>query len=372
MKHRSRLAAAVCLPLLVAACSRQSSAPVSPSASAVASTHVSADATLKVSAPVPQSPANGARLDPGEIVLVARNSVPTYDTTLQLTYSFELWTDGTDTTGALLYAGPSTSGNGTTSHTIPQTVDLIGERTYKWRVRSYVGLDNSEYSAWSTFVAPTNTGYIRGNELYDPMLDGTTVGRIHGAVTFIPGKGFRMESRESWIEYIMPATCTDCEFSALLNNIHSVSSTEDPKDTVISARVGFSAFNDNPYRLSVDKRGNNAVAWRFITGDTSNYIETLGSGERPVVNFRSANQYFVQATWRSNFFEVTYRQDSPTGLLMYKAGKPFGRQYRPNPLVAYAGRPWIAGERGEPSTVEGMIIRQLWLSPNARPAFANR
>ena len=82
---------------------------------------------------------------------------------------------------------------------------------------------------------------------------------------------------------------------------------------------------------------------------------------------------FVEAKWPGiQIFTVTYRQDGPNGPLMYQGSKPYGREYRPNPLVVYAGRPWLAGERGEPSTVEGMIIRQMWMSPNPRPAFANR
>jgi len=343
---------------------------------------VNADATLKVTAPENQSPPGGQTLTPGDLVLVVKNSRRLYDPTMRLTYSFEIWSDGTDVAGFLRYAGPSAEGtDGTTSHTVPASVELTPEHIYKWRVRSYVGLDNSEYSAWSTFVAPTNTGYIRslGNgsaEIYDPMTDGRTIGSIHGAVNFVPGVGFEMGARDSWIEYVMPEpdTCNACEFSAILNHLHSVSNDEDPKDSVISARVGFSAFNDNPYRLSVDKRGNNAVAWRFITGDAGSYIETLGTGERPIVNFRFANQYFVEARWTRNpsIFTVTYRQDNATGPILYRASKAYGREYRPHPLVAYAGRPWIGGERGEPSTVAGMIIRQLWLSPNPRPAFANR
>jgi hypothetical protein len=383
MKQSFKLAAAayvvVAMAVAVASCSRQSSStPLSPTAATGASSRASADATLKVTKPVNMSPANGALLEQGDIVLTVKNSDPLFDPTLssKLSYSFELWT--TDSPSVMIYAGPTVTGTaGTTSHQIPSTVELVGERAYKWHVRSYFPeLGNSEYSDFTTFVAPTNKGYIKvvpgGSELYDPMLDGTTVGQRVGPMTYIPGKGFQMDSEQSWIEYIMPETCRQCEFSAIVNQLHSVSSTEDPKNTVISARVCCAAFNDNAYRLSVDKRGNNAVAWRFITGDTSSYIETLGPNERPVVNFRFANQYFVEARWRNQVFTVTYRQDGPNGPLMYQASKPYGREYRPTPMAVYAGRPWVAGERGEPSTVEGMIIRQMWMSPNPRPAFANR
>jgi len=319
------------------------------------------------------SPANGVHLDPGEIVLTVQNSVPTFDPSLKLTYSFELWTDGTDVPGTMIWAGPIDGGtSGTTSLPIPSGIALVGESTYKWRSRSYVGLDNSEYSAWSTFVAPTNLGYLRGSELYDPLDNGHTVGTIVGPVTFIPGVGARLESKSSWIEYAMPVTATTGEFSAIFTNltVKNVSS-EDPKDRVLTMREGWAPMNDNRFRFSIDVRGNGAAAWRFLTGSTTSYIETTGTGERPLLGFRRANTYFIRGTWSGNRFQVTYK-DLTTGATLYDAGKGYGGTYRPSPQVVYVGSPWVGGERGEPSTYDGMIVRQVWMSTNPRPGFANK
>jgi len=376
MKHRSKLAVAVCLLSAAAACSRQSTAPASPSGAAAASSNVSADATLKVTAPENQSPPNGQTLTQGgDIVLVVRNSRALYDSTLRLTYSFEVWSDGTDVAGFLRYAAAAAEGSaGTTSLTVPPNVELTPEHVYKWRVRSYVGLDNSEYSGWSTFIAPVNTGYIRGNELYDPLDNGQTVGRITGPVTFIPGQGVRLDSKSSWIEYIMPATATTGEYSAIVTGLRVKNpGSEDPKDRVLTMREGFSAINDNRYRFSIDVRGNGAAAWRFISGNANagGYIETLGEGERPSLNFRSANTYFIRGQWTGSRFQVQYK-DLTNNIVMYDAGKGYGGTYRPAPQVVYVGSPWIAGERGEPDSYDGMVVRQVWMSPNPRPAFANR
>ncbi len=373
MKHRSQMAVAVCL-LFAAACGRQSSSPASPTSAALAAAahNINPDATLKVSAPVNVSPANGAHPDQGELILVVNNSVPTYDQTLQLTYSFEIWTDDTSVTGALIYAGPSPQGSGgQTTHNVPSTVDLQGDRTYKWRVRSYVGLDNSEYSQWFTFVAPNTVGYIRGNELYDPLINGATVGRITGPVTFLPGQGVRLESKSSWIEYIMPATATTGEISAIFTGltVKNVGS-EDPKDRVLTMREGFAAMNDNRFRASIDVRGNGAAAWRFLTGSTVNYIETTGTGERPTLGFRRANTYFIRGIWNGRW-TVQYK-DLTNNVVLYDAGKGYGGTYRPAPQVVYVGSPWVGGERGEPCTYDGMVVKQVWMSPNPRPAFANR
>ena len=78
-----------------------------------------------------------------------------------------------------------------------------------------------------------------GAELYDPMLDGTTIGTRFGPMTYIRGQGLPMDSESAGSNTSCRTRAKQCEFSALVNNLHSVSSTEDPKNTVISARVGW-------------------------------------------------------------------------------------------------------------------------------------
>jgi hypothetical protein len=224
----------------------------------------------------------------------------------------------------------------------------------------------------ASFIASEATGFIRANEIYDPLINGTTVGRVHGHVTFIPGVGARLEDHHSFIEYNLPSPLTGGEMSAFITNLKSISSTEDPKSRAFTMRQGTSAINDNPYRMSIDKRGNNAVAYRFITGDLVRYLES-GPPDRVVLPLQAAGLYFWRVTWGNGVFNFSVTEDSTTGRVIYNLGnKSYNGVYAPNPHNVYLGSPYASGDRGEPSSVAGMVVRQLWVSSNPRPGFANR
>ena len=95
----------------------------------------------------------------------------------------------------------------------------------------------------------------------------------------MPGVGLKLLEEESFVSYQLPVTLEEGEMSALITNVGVISNNEDPKLRVFSMRQGEAAFNDNPYRMSVEKRGNGAIAWRFLTGGNRPYIETIGSSE---------------------------------------------------------------------------------------------
>ena len=69
------------------------------------------------------------------------------------------------------------------------------EQRYPWGVRataSYVDANGKSvdtfgpWSAFGSFITPQNKGYIRGNELYDPLFNGETIGNIVGPAPFAP------------------------------------------------------------------------------------------------------------------------------------------------------------------------------------------
>ena len=135
----------------------------------------------------------------------------------------------------------------------------------------------------------------------------------------------------------------------------------------VAACSGDAATTTDPPR----GRGNGNAAWRFITGNPGGgYIETLGA-ERTFMPIREDNTNFIRATWNGSRFQAYYK-DLTTGQELYNFGKNYTGVYQPFPLVAYVGSPWVPGERGEPASYEDMIVRQVWLSPNPRPAFANK
>jgi hypothetical protein len=365
----SFLTITACALAIAVACSKQSSQPNAPSAINPAMIGANADgSTLKVTAPAPQSPVNGVRLPQGEpVVLTFGNSTIMFSQPVELVYRIEVMNGG----GGVVETAVVGSGAGSTSRVV--TAALEGEQTYRWRVRAeYQGA----FGPWSTvqsFIAPPNNGYIRGNELYDPLNNGQTVGEIHGPVTFIPGAGARLESPSSYIEYQMPEAVVEGEYSALVTGLGVISRNEDPKWRVLSMREGFAAINDNEFRMTVEKRGNGAVAWRFITGSnrSGQYIETVSS-ERRALPFHESLTYFIRATWVGGEFRVVIQENGVDGDTIYDYSKGYSRSYTPFPHMVEAGSPYQPGDRGEPSSVAGMVIRQIWVSPNPRPAYANK
>ncbi|HEX7486453.1 MAG TPA: hypothetical protein VF332_09890 [Vicinamibacterales bacterium] len=360
--------AAVALVALAVACGDSQQKPVSPttpSASGVSGTAASADgSTLKVSAPVLTSPIGGVRLTVSQPTLTFQAATGKYVSGVALQYRVEVQ----NAAGTVVETQTGTA----LSYTVKASLNV--DTVFKWRVRAEL---EGAYGPWTvaetfrTMAIPT--GYIKGNELYDPLNNSKTVGTIYGPYTWIQGVGLRLDSEGSYVEYQLPQALTEGEYSCLVTNLSVISSTEDPKDRVFTMREGSAAMNDNPYRMSVDKRGNGAVAWRFLTGNTTSgsYIET-NTAERVPLAFHESLTYFWKATWTGGLFRVQVVEGGVNGRTIYDGSKSYGGTYKPSPHMVYAGSPYASGDRGDPSTVEGMIIRQIWVSANPRPAFANQ
>lgn len=357
------------LVAVAAACADKSGNPASPSAASSAGLNAAADgSTLKATAPAQVSPINNLRIDDPEVTLLISNSTTSFTGGVALTYQFEVY----NSAGALVHrSGAVSAGSGTTSYVVP--TELEGDQTYQWQARAQFEGASGPWSPRAFFLtAAATTGYIRGNELYDPLINGQTVGTVHGSVTFIPGVGVRLESQLSYISYQLEQTLTEGEFSIIVTDMPS--NTEGNKTKLFAMGQGYSDIVVNDRRMTVEKRGDppGIVAWRFITHDDQ--VDTEGA-ERQFVNFQASLTYFWQATWRNNFFNVLVKEDAVSGVngrTIYNKGKNFsGRPYDANPHIIYIGAP--VGRSGpEGASVDHVTIRQVWVSSRPRPAFANR
>ncbi len=358
--------AAVAVAIFATACSKNAQPSASPNASSPTAASAAADgSTLKSTAPTPQSPANGQQPSSLEVVLTLANSTTKYADGIPATYRIQVLNGA----GTLAYevANVASGGAGVTAHTV--TASLEGDRPYSWRARAEHDGAIGPWSATANFVAPASTGYIRGNELYDPLMNGKTVGSMVGPLTFIPGVGLKLETQESYVAYQLPQTLTEGEFSLLVTGMPS--NTKGNKTKLFAMGEGFSDIVTNNRRMTVEKRGDPAgiVAWRFIThGDQ---VDTEGA-ERQFVEFLEDRTYFFQATWRNNRFNLEIREGGVDGRTVYDKGKSFeGRAYDPNPHVVYLGSP--VGRSGvDGASVDRAIIRQVWVSGRPRPTFANK
>lgn len=357
---------AVAVAIFATACTRNAQPSASPNASSPTAASAAADgSTLKATAPTPQSPANGQQPSSLDVVLTLVNATTKYADGIAPTYRIQVL----NAAGTLAYevANLAQGGAGVTAHTI--TASLDGDQPYSWRARAEHDGAIGPWSAAANFVAPASTGYIRGNELYDPLFNGKTVGSMVGPLTFIPGVGLKLESQVSYVAYQLPQTLTEGEFSLLVTGMPA--NTDGDKTKLFAMGEGFSDIVTNNRRMTVEKRGDPAgiIAWRFIT--YNDQVDTEGP-ERQFYNFLANQTYFWQATWRNNRFNVLIKEGGVDGRTIYNVGKNFrGRAYDPNPHVIYLGAP--SGRSGDAgASVDQAIIRQVWVSGRARPNFASR
>jgi hypothetical protein len=367
MKRKHWVASTVCVIALAAACSKQSTSPTSPTTAAPASSNATADgSTLKVSAPTPVSPINGVKINQGDnVVLTINNSSATYAGGIPLRYEFAV----INPAGQQVFVGQNAAGATQTS--VQVTDGLDAETQYQWHARAFYGDHVGPWSAYATFISPANEGYIRGNELYDPLVNGKTIGVVHGSVQFIPGVGAKLPDWYSYISYELPQTLLEGEYSLLVTNMPA--NTKGDKQKVMAMAQGYDDIVENDRRMTIEKRGDppGIVAWRLLTHHDRIETEGSGAGGRVFVNFLADRVYFFRATWKDNFFKVKIQEDGVSGPVIYELGKHWdGDPYDPKPHVIYVGSP-IGRSGATAASIENTIYRQIWVSANPRPAFAN-
>jgi hypothetical protein len=361
------LSVAVCTLAVAIACSKHSSTPTSPTSATAANASANADgSTLKSSAPTPQSPVNNARPEGiGGVTLTVINAGIKYapGAPVQFTYRFQVF----NAAGAMVYQALTPSGATTTSHLV--TAQLEGDQAYSWQARVEWQGEPWPWSPRATFIAPQTNGYIRGNELYDPLINGKSIGNVHGSPTFVPGVGLKFNGFTDYVDYQLQQTLTEGEFSVLITGMPG--NTDGDKTKLISMGSDYDDIITNERRMTLEKRGDppGVVAWRFITHDDQ--VDTEGA-ERQEVNFNPSLTYFIQASWRNNRFNVLIREGGVGGRQVYNVGKSFkGRAYDHNPHIIYLGAP--VGRSGETAaSVNEMTIRQVWVSARERPGAANQ
>jgi hypothetical protein len=309
--------------------------------------------TLKVTPPVPQSPINDQRLGDSGTLVAAPSTVKFANAALQ--YRFEIFNPAGALVDSAVMGGPS--------YKIAGTLDM--DTRHSWRVRAEYQGAFGPWSAPASFLTPEG-GFLRSNELYDPLINGKTVGVIHGPVTFIPGVGAKLEDFSSYISYQLPQTLVEGEFSILVTNLRT--RHEGSKTKILAMSQGYDDIVTNDRRMTLEKRSDGTVAWRFITHDDQ--IDT-GSNERQVVQFNLTDTFFFGTSWRNNRFDVNVRRGGSSGAVMYDLAKNWnGHPYDPTPHVLFVGSP--SGRSGlDSATVPGMIVRQVWASSRPRPASAN-
>ena len=345
--------AAVLLTLSVA-CSKQSAAPVSPSSAkpaAVTETSGPSGETLKISAPVPISPINDAVLDGADATLVCSAPTGKYEGTT-LAFDFELYDSNNVKVRTEVV-------NGTTW--VVRGLDFEGH--YTWRVR---GTSDDAYGPWSTFgsfTTPSNKGYIRGNELFDPLTNGQTVGTLLNDVTFLP-EGVRLNSIESFVQYQLQQPLTEGSFSVTITGLRN--SNEQWKTKVMSMLQGDGVnITDNAYRFTADRRNRDSggtVRWTLRSRGVDAGEPNCGGA-----SWDATHLYFWSYAWNNGGrAQLTVQDGGVFGPVYRSCGTSFRAPYSPNPHIIRLGS---IGGRGGSESLPGAIFRNVWVSQNPRPVF---
>jgi len=354
---------------LALACGKSSQAPTSPSSSATTpDTGAAPDgSTLKVTAPTPVSPVNGAQ--PDSLVLTATQSQAKFTATaIALQYQFQIFNAG----NTLVFdSGPiNPTVNGSNISFAP-SVALTPDQPHTWWVRAIYQGANGPFSPKTPFKSPLG-GYIRGNELFDPLVGRRTVGTLNGNAQ-LTDEGVFLPDHVSSVRYDLQQTIVQGEFSMMIKGLTTQTpGTQGAKSKVFSMQEGGGDITTDDYRATIDFRGKQyptpgAVTFRIITGDPASRVF---DGPRVVAGgWKRDTWYFWRCSWVTGRATLEVREGSETGPVKYLQSTGTGsHEYRPTPHVLYLGTPIARGGLDD-STACPITIKSVWASANPRPAF---
>lgn len=357
------------LATVVVACG-DDPAPTTPTPPVVQPPPPPAPAAPVLTAPRADGPAENEQLQTLRPTLRILNA--TADLTGPRTYEFQVSDDPEfqPATSAGSYrlvsaqAGIAEGGDGKTTFDVPG--DLQPTTRFYWRARARQGTTDGPWSERATFRTRIQ-GFNRPGELYDPLTNASTVGAPVGNLSFQPGRGVVLNDNFAHIRYHLVQTITNGEFSLEADSIGR--SSVGGKTKVMSMYTGAGDITTSDYRMTVEKRDDGRVAWRFIAGETDNHatqIETVGNAERVILPFNTGQTYFWKATWGNNRFNVHIREGGEGGHVIYDFGKPYAGTYDPSPHVAYVGAPLGRGGADDASLV-GAYFRSVYIGNAVRP-----
>lgn len=379
MKKKLLLFGAVAVTAVAVACGEKAATPVSPSPAVSSETAAAATdgSTLKATAPALQQPANGstgASLTPN---LVIANSTMKYLGDVSLTASIRYKVNVETPAGAQVWAGWATPTSGTdlSAYRVPAGA-LLADTTYRWRARAEVESSVGPWSAYWTFTTAKSGGglpsYQTSTELWDNLTDGRTIGSLVGGAQLVPGKGVLLPAFESHVTYTLQSTLTSGSIECLIENLSS--DTNGGKTKVFSSQQGYSDITDNPFRFTIEKRGDDhpdsgKYRLRIITGNsTSGFYDSDRIQPSSLV---ASKVYYHRVAWANNVVNFVVREGSATGPQVASYAFSYQGTYRPSPHVVHIGAPV---PRGGPldATVPGIIVRYFYVSQGGSyPGFAN-
>jgi len=367
LKRRAILIAA---SVLMAACGSELGEPQQV---ALGPTGPSPSGPVTLSTPTPVSPTEGEQLQTLRPTLVVENSTSTVPSGSR-TYEFQVsdrsdFSLGATLGGSFLVAVNQTGvaeGGGRTSFTLP--ADLQPTTRMYWRARAVQGSSSSQWSSPVMFKTKL-MGYNRPGELYDPLINGETIG-TPVRVSFVQGKGVRLDTETSYVRYELEQTISSGEFSAEVEGLQAGEPGEKLK--VFSMQNGTGNLLNSPFLMNVQYRGatnanpNNSFSFKVLYGSDARKFEP-GSSDRKVASLNGSTTYFWKATWGTGEFRLLV-QEGINGPTLYNHAEGTIGSYNPTPHFAYLGANNKEFGTPEGGSRKNAILRHVWISDKPRPS----
>lgn len=386
MKLRSALI--LCLASIVAASCGSNSSPASPTAPSSSGSMTPAPSTPATPLTL-DSPATDDQLSTLRPTLSVKNAA---GGTGARTYDFQIsdrsdFTVGTGSKSDYFQVNVAKTGvveaSGATTFAVEQ--DLQPATRFYWRARAVQGSTTSDWSSAGTFRTQI-AGYSQPGELYDPLVNGATIGDLRfRRTTFVSGKGLRVDDSDSYLRYPLKQTITAGEFSADIEGI-SANPVSENSDTaklkVFSMCDRITDINFSKWLFNIQYRGFNgnpdhAISFKMLYGqddDAYKLEPDKATREASVRLLNASNTYHWKATWGGGIHltvldggvgGVNGSGTAIGGSTIYDYGQPIGFVYNPPGAWAYLGTNNSGSETG---SWPGAIYRNVWIANKARPA----
>ncbi len=321
--------------------------------------------------PATDSPADGAQLDNVRPTLTVVNSTSNQSGTKM--YEFQISDNSGFTASANAVSSPEVSEDpsGKTKFTVGQ--DLQPTTTYYWHARVVQGSSKSDWSDTRSFKTKL-VGFNRPGALYDPLVNGETVGSIGGSgnITWVPGEGIRMNDELAYVVYELPQVLPSGEISVEVTGLHPNGPLGKPRIFSILDQLGAIASSSR-YSMNVQYRGaggnpNNCIAWKAIFGDNSRSLEPSTTQRfNSVYSLDPSNVYLWQGLWTSNSFRLVVKEGGTAGSVVYDFGVQSATgNWNPAKMFAFLGTNNGAFVQYD-GTYAGMTLRNLWVGSTPRP-----
>lgn len=306
-----------------------------------------------IAAPAAKSPVGGTQISGLRPTLEVENAKTTGTVSGSITYRFEISEREDFPAGSrTLTVDGVAQGDGSTKWTVEN--DLIPNTVYFWRARATNGTITSDYSNRET-VKTENKGYRNGQDIFDPLTNGQSVGSVVGG-HFVPGEGWEANGLGDAIDYDIP-TMTSGRFEFDVLGVDS----DEPGPYDIGQKFycmgssnawDFWGFRDGDFKASLDKktgkiyRGESGVVEHiFRVGGDDNRTKT---GERDWDNDRV---YHISLEWGNGHVTSKIGDD-------VIADENYGGTYSPsNHRISLGCRP-----RGE--TLAGVRFSNVRIHPH--------